>query len=96
MRKNMTVHLADECAETLLYCTNDDCKQQIKRMDFDQHVEQQCEERAVQCPFAVPYGCPFDNLKAKELEGHIAENQLEHLSMKFDFFSTKVELQCAP
>ena len=92
MRKNKTVHLRDECPETPLDCTNDDCKQQIKRKDFEEHVERQCEERIVQCPF-FKFGCTVDNIKAKALSDHLEESKFEHISMKFDFITAKVECQ---
>lgn len=68
----------------------DDCKQQIKRKDFEQHVEQECEERLVKCPF-TQYGCSVTCLKSKDLRQHLYDTQFEHISLKFDSITAKVE-----
>jgi len=88
LRKNRSEHLRNECAESLLECTNDECKEEVKRKEFQHHVEQQCEERVVQCPF-VEFGCTVTDIKAKTLGAHIKENQFDHISLKFDAITTK-------
>ena len=81
--------MENECAEQMVDCSNDECKEQIKRKDFETHTEQQCEERLVECSFAR-FGCNANNIRAKEMETHIIENQLEHISMKFDAITAQI------
>eukprot|EP01084_Bolivina_argentea_P115671 205665_1 len=89
LRKNIENHLSADCAEQLLYCCNDDCKIQIKRKDFSQHINRECDDRIVECEF-IKYGCSVKQIKASELENHMNEYKVDHLSNKLDFVTTQL------
>ena len=89
MRKDIESHRSTDCSEQLMDCSNDDCKQQIKRKNFRNHVNNECESRIVDCKFRM-YGCQIHDIKASELNKHLQEYQMEHLSLKFDFITTQV------
>ncbi len=75
--------------EHLLNCTIDDCKQQIKRKNFKNHIENICENRIVECKYKE-FGCNIGNIKANELNIHMNKYKFEHLAAKFDAVTNKV------
>ena len=52
------------------------------REDVTQHVEQDCVEKEIECPFAK-YKC-VGLLKRKNLGNHLEDKQMEHLELKVD------------
>ena len=93
MRESTADHIDNECMEKLLICTNDDCKQDIKRKDFKDHVEEKCQHRIISCDF-VKYGCKVTNIKANQIQTHLNQYQIQHLSDKFDFITKQVLVTC--
>ena len=51
------------------------------REDMAQHVEQNCPEKEVECPFAK-YKCEVTSIKRKHLEAHLENNRTEHMELK--------------
>eukprot|EP01083_Nonionella_stella_P123687 372870_1 len=90
IRKNKNIHLENECMEQLLDCSNDECKEQIKRKHFETHTNKECDLRIVECKFRA-FGCNSDNIKANQLNEHLEEYKFEHLSNKMDFISNQFE-----
>ena len=89
LRKNKQFHIDNECRETVLMCSNEHCKAEIKRQDFYDHVNLECKYRIIKCTFAK-YGCDVQQIKACELEQHLNEYQVQHLSHKFEFILNQV------
>ena len=89
LRKNMVHHIDDECMEKVLICSNDECKEEIKRKDFKNHIESECEYRIIECEY-VKFGCNYKGIKANEMEMHLKEYQIQHLNHKFDFIVKQV------
>ena len=58
------------------------CGMKLCREDVTQHVEQDCVEKEIECPFAK-YKC-VGLIKRKNLRNHLEENQVEHLELKMD------------
>ena len=52
------------------------------REDVTQHVEQDCVEKEIECPFAK-YKC-VGLMKRKNLRNHLDEKRMEHLELKVD------------
>ena len=52
------------------------------RGDVTQHVEQDCVEKEIECPFAK-YKC-VGLMKRKNLRNHLDEKRMEHLELKVD------------
>ena len=75
--------------EKLLDCSNEDCKDQIARKSYDQHVTEECEYRIVECPFSK-YGCLITNIKARDLESHKETYKLDHISNQFNQMTNQV------
>eukprot|EP01083_Nonionella_stella_P151098 482362_1 len=89
LRRNTKYHLKNDCNEQLLDCTNDECKMQIKRKEFDTHVNHQCENRVVECEF-VKYGCTIKMIKASQMKQHLEEYKFDHISNKFDAITSQL------
>ena len=79
-----------ECMEKLLDCTNDDCKMQVPRKNYDAHVKNECDCRVVSCPFAI-YGCTIRQIKARDLNQHKQEFQMDHLVKQFTHVTNEVK-----
>ena len=52
------------------------------REDVTRHVEQDCVEKEIECPFAK-YKC-VGLMKRKNLRNHLDEKRMEHLELKMD------------
>ena len=89
LSSTIDVHLKTECQEQWLYCTNDDCKEQMKRKHFENHIHNECESRIVECKFRK-YGCIIEGIKASEMRRHLKKYKLEHLCQKFSAATIRV------
>ena len=76
--------------EKLLDCTNDDCKERIKSRDFQNHVDNECDSRLIECEYKN-YGCDV-NIRADKLKQHMNEYKFDHLANKFNFVTNKVRI----
>ena len=77
---DMTHHL-DKCPEMEVSCILK-CGVVMCREDMSQHVEQDCVEKEIECPFAK-YKC-VGLMKRKNLRNHLDEKRMEHLELKVD------------
>ena len=59
------------------------------REDMAQHVEQNCPEKEVECPFAK-YKCEVTSIKRKHLEQHLEEKETKHLGLKLNAMELKL------
>ena len=59
------------------------------RKDMTQHVEQDCLEKEIECPFAK-YNCEAISIKRKHLSQHLEENRTEHLELKLTAMELKL------
>ena len=53
------------------------------REDVTQHVEQDCVEKEIECPFAK-YKCKVTSIKRKHLSQHLEEMETKHLGLKLN------------
>ena len=77
---DMTHHL-DKCPKMKVSCELK-CGVVMYREDVTQHVEQDCVEKEIECPFAK-YKC-VGLVKRKNLRNHLDEKRIEHLELKMD------------
>ena len=77
---DMTRHL-DKCPKMKVSCGLK-CGVVMCRKDMTQHVEQDCVEKEIECPFAK-YKCVV-LVKRKNLRNHLDEKRIEHLELKMD------------
>ena len=77
---DMTHHL-DKCPKMEVSCELK-CGVVMCREDVTQHVEQDCVEKEIECPFAK-YKCVV-LMKRKNLENHLDDKRMEHLELKMD------------
>ena len=77
---DMTHHL-DKCPKMEVSCELK-CGVVMCREDVTQHVEQDCVEKEIECPF-VKYKCVV-LMKRKNLRNHLDEKRMEHLELKMD------------
>ena len=77
---DMTHHL-DKCPKMKVSCELK-CGVVMYREDVTQHVEQDCVEKEIECPFAK-YKC-VGLMKRKNLRNHLDEKRIEHLELKMD------------
>ena len=89
IKEDTESHIGNDCAEAELACSNDDCKGNIKRKNYDDHVNNQCEDRIVDCKY-VKYGCDIKRIKAKDMKVHMNEYKFEHLAAQFNTVTTQV------
>ena len=75
---DMTHHL-EMCPKMKVSCELK-CGVVMCREDVTQHVEQDCVEKEIECPFAK-YKC-VGLVKRKNLENHLDEKRIEHLELK--------------
>ena len=68
-----------ECPKAKVSCELK-CGRSINREDMAQHVEQDCVETEVECPF-VRYKCET-KLKRKHVNRHLAEKETTHLGLR--------------
>ena len=89
LRKDTDTHLNEVCSQKVLLCSNEDCKEEIKREDYKVHVEEKCEYRVVECEYKK-FGCDVDGLRYIDIKSHMDEYKLDHMSNKFDFICSNV------
>ncbi|KAI6647192.1 hypothetical protein LOD99_12189 [Oopsacas minuta] len=57
------------------------CDILVCREDKDRHIEEECVEKKVECPF-IKYKCEVGLIKRKELNQHLKEKRTEHTELK--------------
>ena len=77
---DMTHHL-EMCPKMKVSCELK-CGLVMCREDVTQHVEQDCVEKEIECPF-VKYKC-VGLMKRKNLRNHLDDKRMEHLELKMD------------
>ena len=77
---DMTYHL-DRCPKMEVSCELK-CGVVMCREDVTQHVEQDCVEKEIECPFAK-YKCVV-LMKRNNLRNHLDDKRIEHLELKMD------------
>ena len=82
---NMIGHLT-ECPKMKLECELG-CHMAVNREDMAQHVEQDCLEKEIACPF-VKYNCEV-LIKRKDLDKHLEEKETKHLGLKLTALELK-------
>ena len=83
---DMTNHL-DVCPRMKVSCELG-CDIMICREDMTQHIEVDCVEKEIECPF-VKYKCEVGLIKRKYLSQHLKEKETKHLGLKL----TETELK---
>ena len=76
---DMTNHL-DVCPKMKVSCELE-CDVIMCREDLTQHLEVDCSEKELECPFAK-YKCEMGLIKRKYLSQHLEEKRIEHLELK--------------
>ncbi|KAI6648840.1 hypothetical protein LOD99_7102 [Oopsacas minuta] len=82
---NMRMHVNEKCREQvcskfLLECELG-CSTVAYREDMARHLEEECVEKKVECPF-IKYKCEVGLIKRKELNQHLKEKRTEHTELK--------------
>ena len=85
--RDMTHHL-DKCPKMKVSCELK-CGVVMCREDVTQHVEQDCVEKEIECPFAK-YKC-VGLMKRNNLRNHLDEKRMEHLELKMDTMQGFIE-----
>ena len=67
---------SNECPEVLIPCTNQSCKEKVKRCELDSHY-QVCPKEIIKCPYSS-IGCAA-KIKRDEVDKHEEKNTKEHL-----------------
>ena len=68
----------DECPKMKVSC--DLCSVEKYRKDMTQHLEYDCPEKMIDCPF-VKYKC-LERMKRKDIDKHLEEKETKHLGLK--------------
>ena len=68
------------------------CDKQVIRENMIQHMDIECGEKEVECPF-VQYSCNVGVIKKKEMNQHLEENMIEHMTMKLNSLEETVVKQ---
>ena len=76
-----------ECPKMKLECELG-CHMAVNRENMAQHVEQDCVEKEVACPF-VKYNCEVALIKRKDLDKHLEEKETKHLGLKLTALELK-------
>ena len=76
-----TTHL-EVCPRMKLLCELK-CGVVMCREDMAQHLEQECVEKVIMCPF-VKYNCEVSTIKRKYLSQHLEEKETKHLGLKLN------------
>ena len=76
---DMTNHL-DVCPKMKVSCELG-CDVIMCREDMTQHLEVDCPEKELECPFAK-YKCEMGLIKRKNISKHLEEKRMEHLELK--------------
>ena len=75
------IHHLDKCPKMKVSCELK-CGVVMCREDVTQHVEHDCVEKEIECPF-VKYKCVV-LIKRKNLVNHLDDKRMEHLELKMD------------
>ena len=78
---DLTTH-HKECPKLKVSCELK-CGVVMCREDMAQHLEQECFEKVVMCPFAK-YNCEVSSIKRKYLSQHLEEKETKHLGLKLN------------
>ena len=78
---DLTTH-HKECPKIELSCELK-CDVIMCREDMSQHMEHECAEKVIMCPF-VKYSCEVSSIKRKYLSQHLEEKRTEHLELKLN------------
>ena len=65
------------------------CGKVMYREDMTQHLEEDCPEKELECPFAK-YKCEVGLIKRKYLSQHLEEKRIEHLEPKLNAMELKL------
>ena len=76
-----SIHI-DKCPKKKVPCDLS-CGVIMCREDMTQHLEQDCYEKEIQCPFAK-YKCEMGIIKRKDLDKHLEEKETKHLGLKIN------------
>ena len=87
MYRELTKHL-DKCPKLKVSCKLN-CGVIMCREDMTKHLEQDCVEKKIKCPFAK-YKCEVGLIKRKNLSQHLKEKRIEHLELKLDAIELKL------
>ena len=68
------------------------CSKLMIRENMTQHMDIECEEKEVDCPF-VKYSCKVGLIKKKELNQHLEDTKIEHMEMKVNSLEEMVVKQ---
>ena len=79
------------CPKMKLVCILE-CGEVLCLEDMEQHLEQDCGEMEIKCPF-VKYECKVGLIKRKELNEHLKENKTEHLELRLNTMTDIVKRQ---
>ena len=79
---DMTNHL-DVCPKMKVSCELG-CDVIMCREDMTQHLEVDCSEKELECPFAK-YKCEMGLIKRKNMSKHLEEKRIEHLELKLNW-----------
>ena len=79
---DMTNHL-DVCPRMKVSCELG-CGVIMCREDMTQHLEVDCPEKELECPFAK-YKCEMGLIKRKNMTKHLEEKRIEHLELKLNW-----------
>lgn len=74
----MSDHVENECEMKVICC--DHCKFECPRGELPMHIQDQCLELEIQCPFKE-YGCAH-LMKRKLLQSHLETEKVHHLELK--------------
>ena len=83
---DMTNHI-DVCPKVRVSCEL--CNVIMYREDMTQHLEEDCVEKEIECPFAE-YKCEVGLIKRKYLSQHLKEKRTEHLELKLNATELKL------
>ncbi|KAI6647983.1 TNF receptor-associated factor 4 [Oopsacas minuta] len=78
---DMSNHM-EECPKMILSCELK-CGKVACREDMARHIEEECVEKEVGCPF-IKYKCELGLIKRKELYQHLEEKRTEHTELKLN------------
>ena len=78
---NTTTHF-EVCPKKKVSCQLE-CGVVMCREDIAQHLEVECVEKVIMCPFAK-YNCEVTSIKRKYLSQHLEEKETKHLGLKLN------------
>lgn len=87
---DLAMHV-ESCPKLKLTCLLE-CGKVLCLEDMEQHLEQDCGEMEIRCPFEE-YECKIGLIKRKELNEHLKENSIEHLELKLNKMENLVKRQ---